>query len=227
MRIVLLTLLSAFLMAGCCSSRTTSSVPDNFDDAHRIERVDVQRLLAGDMRYNIEIRDGDVLIPSNDELFTDRVDPDGLLVPNRVMPDHRPLLPHYAIKPGDLLSVTIYELRTPGVDDIQQCRVDGYGWIRVAKVGPFHAAGSSTSELEQSIAKRLEAAIILREPTVSVHILESQRAYTVQFPTAPSPRSVPLKIKQHRLLQTFSRQDMQGIETYRYVYVVRKQSEQD
>lgn len=215
-------LLMSLLLSTGCTSKPAPAATDTLDYPHRVIRIDAQRLLAGDMRYNIKIHDGDVLIPSNDELFTNQDEPDGPLTPD-TLSARRSLPPPYKIKPGDLLSVTIYELHTPGVDDQQLCRVDGHGWIRIPIAGPFDAAGSNTTEIEQTIATRLEAAIILRDPTVSVQVIESKWSYTVQFSNVPDLRTYRMmNRREHRILETFSHEDMQGIEGYRYIYVVRK-----
>lgn len=223
MRLIAFCVLSAWTMTGCATAGPRD-VAHDFDYAHKVYRIDVPRLLAGDLRYNVEIRDGDVLIPSNNALFDGQVNDLGNPMTERVMPN-LPLPPRYEIKAGDLLLVTIYELRTPGVDDQQPCRVDGHGWIRLETVGPFDAQGLSPAELEKTIAKRLEDATILRDPTVSVQVLESEWSFTVDIPIAPRPRTYPVKNNRLRLLETLACEGLQGIEDYRYVYLVRKQAE--
>lgn len=222
MRLIAFCVLLALTMT-CCTTASPRDVVHNFDYPHKVYRIDVQPLLAGDLRYNMQIRDGDVLIPSNDALFEDKVDESGNPKMERLRPS-RPSSPQYKIKAGDLLLVTIYELREPGADDQQQCRVDGHGWIRLDIVGPFNAQGLSPAELEQAIATRLEDAVLLRDPMVGVHVLEYQWSYTVHIPMAEYLTTYPVKNNRLRLLETLTRQGLQGIEDYRYVYVVRKQA---
>ncbi|MEM6258296.1 MAG: polysaccharide biosynthesis/export family protein [Planctomycetota bacterium] len=222
MRLNAFCVLLALTLTGCTTT-SPRDVEQDFDYPHQVYRVDVQSLLAGDLRYNMEIRDGDVLIPSNNTLFEDKADDPSNPKIDRVIPS-RPEPLRYEIKPGDLLLVTIYELRTPGVDDQQQCRVDGHGWIRLDIVGPFHTQGLSPAELEQVIATRLEDAILLRDPTVSVQVLEYQWSYTVQIPMAEYQTTYSVKNNRMRLLGILTKQGLQGIEDYRYVYLVRKQA---
>ena len=222
MRLMAFCVLLAVTMTGCTTARP-HDVVHNFNYPHKVYRIDVQPLLAGDLRYNMEIRDGDVLIPSNDALFADKITASGNPKTDRVIPD-RPSTQWYEIKAGDLLLVTIYELREPGADDQQQCRVDGRGWIRLDIVGPFNAQGLSPAELEQVIATRLEDAVLLRDPTVGVHVLEYQWSYTVHIPMAEYLTTYPVKNTRLRLLETLTKKRLQGIEDYRYVYVVRKQA---
>ena len=104
------------------------------------------------------------------DLPTSPVSPDDLI------PDVR----EYVIGPGDVVSVTVYELRIPGVDDIQTLRVSETGEIRLAIVGPVRAAGRSARQLEDDIRHKLNEDGILRNATVGVILQQSQQnTYTV------------------------------------------------
>ena len=96
----------------------------------------------------------------------------------------------YRIGPDDLLEIRIPDLlevasvvggaREPGTMPIvsqapvasQGVRVSADGEIGVPTIGLIHAAGLTTSALEQEIAKRLVDEGILRRPQVSVQITE-------------------------------------------------------
>ena len=212
-------LLILWFVAGC-QHATSDEEALQFDYPHSVVRVDVARLLSGDLRYNVELRDGDVLVPSNDAIFEGKLDAAGNLKTDRVSAE-RPLPARYEVKPGDLLLVSIYELREPGVDEPQHCRVDGRGWIRLDHVGPFDAKGSSPAELERAIAKRLEDAIILRDPTVTVQVLEAQWSVRVHAPKTPRPSTYSIH-QPIRVMQAFAWEGLQGVEDYRYVYIVRR-----
>jgi len=115
---------------------------------------------------SISIIEGDqgLLLP------TDRVRPSDLRVENR----------EYIIGPGDTVRITVYELRIPGVDDIQDRRVTETGQVRMAIVGNIVAAGLSPSQLEAAIKSQLDENSILRDATVSVQLLDSrQNTYSV------------------------------------------------
>lgn len=95
---------------------------------------------------------------------------------SQVMPDDlRPDIREYVIGPGDIITVTVYELRVPGVDDIQTLRVSETGEVRLAVVGSVRASGRSPSQLESDIRQKLEEDGILRNATVSVILQQSQQ----------------------------------------------------
>ncbi|MCC6680405.1 MAG: polysaccharide biosynthesis/export family protein [Phycisphaeraceae bacterium] len=81
----------------------------------------------------------------------------------------------YVIGVGDAVQINIFELIVPGQDAVQQRRVDETGVIRLQLVGPVQAEGLSPSQLEDEIAKALEDKGILRQPTVSVIMLQTQQ----------------------------------------------------
>lgn len=89
--------------------------------------------------------------------------------------DLRPDIREYVIGPGDIITVTVYELRIPGVDDIQTLRVSETGEVRLAVVGSVRASGRSPSQLENDIRQKLDEDGILRNATVSVILQQSQQ----------------------------------------------------
>lgn len=219
MQNALFVLLFLLTIAGCASG-PPKSVADEFRDAQRIERVDIQRLLAGDLRYNVRILDGDVLIASDEERFTSRVNPPLGLIPDRVLPD-RPMPPRYEMKAGDLLLVTIYELREPGVDHQQQARIDGQGRIRLQHVGTLPAAGLSHSELQRVLAQRLQDKGILRNATVSVQVLEAQRSYTLYLPGRASGLTMQFQKPDLRVSEVLDADHSPQLRSSRFLYLLR------
>ena len=97
--------------------------------------------------------------------------PTSHVLPEDLIPDVR----EYVVGPGDIITVTVYELRVPGVDDIQTLRVSETGEVRLAVVGPVQASGRSASQLEDDIRATLEEDGILRNATVSVILQQSQQ----------------------------------------------------
>ncbi len=91
--------------------------------------------------------------------------------PADLIPDMR----EYVIGPGDLITVTVFELVQPGVETVITRRVDETGVIRLTTVGPVKAAGLSPSQLENEIAAVLERKGILRNATVGVVLQESRQ----------------------------------------------------
>lgn len=81
----------------------------------------------------------------------------------------------YVMGPGDLVTVTVFELIVPGQESQQTRRIDETGQLRLQVIGPIDAAGKTPSELEEDIAEVLERKAILRDPTVSIIVQESRQ----------------------------------------------------
>lgn len=82
--------------------------------------------------------------------------------------------------PGDLLTVTVFELVEQGVESVQTRRVDELGSLRLPVVGVVEVTGLTPSGLEKAIAARLVAQGVLKKPTVSVIVQESrQKTFSV------------------------------------------------
>ncbi|NJL31824.1 MAG: hypothetical protein HC898_09435 [Phycisphaerales bacterium] len=102
-------------------------------------------------------------------------EPPGLV---QVMPeDLIPVVQEYVIGPGDLVTVTVFQLLVPGVESVQTRRVDELGQIRLPIIGPVTVDGRTPSELETDISDILVSKGVLRDPTVSV-IVQEQRQNT-------------------------------------------------
>ncbi len=102
-------------------------------------------------------------------------EPPGL---TQVLPeDLVPVVQEYIVGPGDLVTVTVFQLLVPGVESVQTRRVDELGQIRLPIVGAVQVEGRTPSELENDIADTLVQKGVLRDPTVSV-IVQEQRQNT-------------------------------------------------
>ncbi len=89
------------------------------------------------------------------------------------------LVPHvteYTLGPGDLITITIFELVTPNVETVYTRRVDELGFVRMPFVGQVKAGGLTTKELEQEIINILHPEV-LRDPKITV-ITQDQRQNT-------------------------------------------------
>jgi polysaccharide export outer membrane protein len=90
-----------------------------------------------------------------------------------------PTVSEYVLGAGDLITVTVFELITPGVETVQTRRIDEVGYIRLPVVGQIKAAGLTTKQLEQRIIDILDPAI-LKNPMVTVVVQEGrQRTFHV------------------------------------------------
>ena len=107
--------------------------------------------------------------------------------PQQVMPglsqitsdDLIPLITEYTLGPGDLVTVTVFELITPNVESVQTRRIDELGFIRLPIIGQIKASGLTTKQLEQQIIDILHPNI-LRDPTVTVIVQEGrQKSFSI------------------------------------------------
>lgn len=210
------------LFTGCAHKQDWPGYP------HEKIVIPGDRLAAGDLRYNIRIYDGDIIYPSAEPIFplakplappVDRVRPSEIGTRSYGRP--------YYLKTGDTLLITIYELRVPGVDDVQTRQINVGGGVRLNIVGPMTAEGLSASELERSIAEKLQASGKLRDATVSVRVLEGGPTYQligvpVAYIGAGDPNTRPINSSGFRLLQAI--EDFGGIPraSYKHIYIIRQ-----
>lgn len=85
-----------------------------------------------------------------------------------------PEVSEYALGPGDLITVTVFELITPNIESVQTRRIDELGYIRLPVIGQLRATGLTTKQLEQKIVDILDPDI-LRNPTVTVIVQEGRQ----------------------------------------------------
>ncbi|MEM9881959.1 MAG: polysaccharide biosynthesis/export family protein [Planctomycetota bacterium] len=96
--------------------------------------------------------------------------------PEDLVPD----LQEYVMGSGDFITVSIFELISVGVTDVQNRAIDGTGNIRLPIVGKVQAAGLSPSQLEDEIIEILEQKGIMQDATVSVVVQQSrENLYTI------------------------------------------------
>lgn len=96
--------------------------------------------------------------------------------PEDLVPDAQ----EYVIGPGDFVTISIFELISIGVTEVQNRAIDETGSIRLPVVGKVKAAGLSPSQLEEEIIQILEEKGIMQDATVSVVVQQSrQNLYTI------------------------------------------------
>lgn len=86
-----------------------------------------------------------------------------------------PVIHEYVIGPGDIVSLSIYELLQPGLDSVQVRRVDNLGIVRLPVIGPVQVVGLTPSQLEVHLAEVLEERGVLRDATVTALVQNSLR----------------------------------------------------
>jgi len=80
----------------------------------------------------------------------------------------------YALRPGDVVRVAIFELFQEGVPVVNDYIVSETGRISIPDVGVIQAAGRTERQLEEEI-KRILSPNVLREPSVAATLLDSQQ----------------------------------------------------
>ena len=96
--------------------------------------------------------------------------------------------PPVRIAAGDLLDVTVFD--TPELS--QKTRVDNGGDIELIVGGKVHIAGLTTFEVDQAIEARLRDAKILRNPHVTVNVVESSSQTMTVLGEVKNPGDYPL-----------------------------------
>ena len=131
-----------------------------------------------------------------------------------------PQVTEYVLGPGDLVTVTVFELITPNVESVQTRRIDELGYMRLPVIGQIRAAGLTTKQLEQKMINVLHPNI-LRNPTVSVIVQEARQKTFNVIGAAGAPGTYTLLKDNFRLLDALSL--ARGIPTQtQKLYVIRQ-----
>ena len=94
--------------------------------------------------------------------------------------DLRETVREYVLVPGDLVTVTVFELIVPGQDYVQTRRVNELGEINLPDIGKIKIEGLTPTQLEKKISKIVIGKGRLPEPEVSVIVQNSQgNTYTI------------------------------------------------
>ncbi len=81
----------------------------------------------------------------------------------------------YVIGPSDVITVTVFELLEPGLEYAQTRQVDELGMVRLPIIGPVEVSGKSPSQLERHIGDLLVARDQMRDPAVSVIVIQARQ----------------------------------------------------
>ena len=94
--------------------------------------------------------------------------------------DLQPDVQEYVIGAGDFISISVFELISVGVTEVQERVIDETGNIRLPVIGRVKAAGLSPSQLEQEIIDILQEKGVMEDATVSVVVQQSrQNLYSI------------------------------------------------
>lgn len=133
----------------------------------------------------------------------------------------------YVFRPGDVISVAIYELLREGVQYVNSYVVTETGKISIPEVGVIEVAGLTETQLEEQI-KRILSPNILKEPSVSVTLLSSQqRMFSILGDGVPVPGRYPIPRYDFRLTDALATAGGPRQFNVSYIYVSRVVGEKE
>ena len=93
-----------------------------------------------------------------------------------LIPDIR----EYVIGPGDVLTIAVMDLISPGAESAQSVRVDPLGQVRLRVIGPLKISGLTPTQLEERVIDVLNRKGILQDAMVTIVVSQPrQNTYTV------------------------------------------------
>ena len=127
----------------------------------------------------------------------------------------------YVFGPGDIVSISIFELFNEGIMYTNQFVITETGKLSIPDIGVVEAAGLTESQLEDEI-KQILSPNILKEPSVNVTLLQSQsRMFSILGSGVPRPGRYEIPRYDYRLADALATAG--GISQFNisYVYVSR------
>ncbi|MEE8169138.1 MAG: SLBB domain-containing protein [Phycisphaerae bacterium] len=144
-------------------------------------------------------------------------------MPGATEPTSEDLVVNYAeptIEPSDQIGIAVYELLQAGQDFQQVRTVNELGYFKIPEVGRIKAAGRTPSQLELELSDLFKEQDILKDPQVSVTIIQSQsQRYTI-LGVVSRPGSYALPRPDFRLMDAIG--DVGGLPSAtKTLYVMR------
>ncbi|MCU0916411.1 MAG: polysaccharide biosynthesis/export family protein [Planctomycetes bacterium] len=128
----------------------------------------------------------------------------------------------YALRPGDLVRISVFELFQEGVPVVNDYIVSETGKISIPDVGVLAAAGLTERQLEDEI-KRVLSPNVLRNPSVTVTLLDSQqRTFSILGNAVARPSRYLIPRYDFRLADALATAGAQMQFNVSYVYVSRR-----
>jgi len=139
--------------------------------------------------------------------------------------DLQPIFEDYVLGPGDVVDISIFELMAEGIESVFRRQVSETGYITIPVLGSVKLAGLTGMEAEQHLAEKLREEEILREPRVSVTIMERRHQLFHMLGGFGAPGTYAITKPDFRLLDALAMaRDIQpGVET---IYVIRPYEKQ-
>jgi polysaccharide export outer membrane protein len=110
----------------------------------------------------------------------------------------------YAVAPGDLLAVTIYNFRPGGGVFESEVRVDDRGYVSLPTIDPVRAAGLTLAQLRAALVTRLQEARVLPQPLISVFLKEYQGQRVIVLGAVARPGQYNLSRGRQTLVDVLS-----------------------
>ncbi len=129
----------------------------------------------------------------------------------------------YRLVPGDVLTVSVFELRQPGTETVASGRIDASGVFRMPELGDIPAAGLTVQEFQDQIWRIVNETIVV-DPQVNVVLEEGGGfSYTVYGPAMQGTGLYTLRRGDFRLLDALAVAG--GIpQVTKNIYVIRQVS---
>lgn len=168
-------------------------------------------------KFGLDVYEGSIR-----QVLTPRDTPPG--IPNATEPTPEDLVAQFAeyrVRLGDVLSVTVNDLITPGVPYSAAIQVNSLGEIRLPLVGSIKVTGLTEQGVEQELAARLREAELLPQPIVIVFVQNAQGRRFNIIGAVPRPGPYPIMSPDMRMLEAIA---MVGdvAASSRTAYVIRR-----
>ena len=133
----------------------------------------------------------------------------------------------YVFGVGDIVRITIYELRSEGVPFVNDYIVTETGRISIPDVGQLRALGLTESRLEEEI-KRILSPSILKDPSVTAVLMQSQSQFISIYGQGVG-RSMRMTLPRYNMRLTDAIASAGGVGEFNvsYIYVSREISGQE
>jgi protein involved in polysaccharide export with SLBB domain len=129
----------------------------------------------------------------------------------------------YALRPGDVVRISIFELYQEGVVVVNDYTVSETGRISVPDVGVIQASGLTERQLEDEV-KRILSPNVLRNPSVTVTLLDSQqRTFSILGNAVARPSRYVIPRYDFRLTDALATAQTQMQFNVSNIYVSRKE----
>ncbi len=130
----------------------------------------------------------------------------------------------YRLDRGDLVSVSVSDLQTQGVDTVRTVRISESGNISLPYIGQLKALGLTEAELEAKVIEAYRTADLIQNAQVSITVAEARgRAFSI-LGAINAPGQYAIIQSDFRVLDALVLARDTTSPTLDYIYVIRKKS---